>query len=164
MKKFLTLLVFLCFSNLSYAELKVGFVKVDQILKDAPQAAESNKKLESEFKVRTEKLKKEISDLNKNEANFKKESLAMSDAEKEKKQRSLSQSRIDVQRSERELREDIDLRRREEITKLQSKVTEVIEILAEREKYDLILYTGVAYASDKVDMTGSVLKELGAKK
>ena len=71
MKKFLILLVFLCFSSFSYAELKVGFVKVDQILKDAPQASESNKKLESEFKVRTEKLKKEISDLNKNEANFK---------------------------------------------------------------------------------------------
>lgn len=88
----------------------------------------------------------------------------MGDAEKEKKQRSLSQLRIDIQRTERELREDIDLRRREEITKLQNKVTKVIEILAEREKYDLILYTGVAYASDKVDMTSLVLKELGSLK
>jgi outer membrane protein len=88
----------------------------------------------------------------------------MSDSDKEKKQRSLSQLRIDIQRSERELREDIDLRRREEITKLQTKVTKVIEILAEREKYDLILYTGVAFASDKVDMTSLVLKELGATK
>jgi outer membrane protein len=83
---------------------------------------------------------------------------------KKKKQRSLSQLRIDIQRTERELREDIDLRRREEITKLQNKVTKVIEILAEREKYDLILYTGVAYASDKVDMTSLVLKELGSLK
>jgi outer membrane protein len=163
-KYFFIIFVLLSFTSLSYAELKVGFVKVDQILKDAPQAAASNKKLESEFKVRTEKLKKEISDLNQKEKDFKKESLTMSDADKEKKQRSLSQLRIDVQRSERELREDIDLRRREEITKLQSKVTEVIEVLAAREKYDLILYTGVAYSSDKVDMTGSVLKELGAKK
>ena len=88
----------------------------------------------------------------------------MSDADKEKKQRSLSQLRIDIQRTERELREDIDLRRREEITKLQTKVTKVIEILAEREKYDLILYTGVAYAGDRVDMTSLVLKELGATK
>jgi outer membrane protein len=164
MKKIIIFLVFLCFSSLSYAEIKVGFVKVDQILKDAPQAAESNKKLETEFKVRTEKLKKEITDLNTKEKNFKKESLTMSDSDKEKKQRSLSQLRIDIQRSERELREDIDLRRREEITKLQTKVTKVIEILAEREKYDLILYTGVAFASDKVDMTSLVLKELGATK
>jgi outer membrane protein len=156
--------LFFCFISHASAEYKIGFVKVDQILKEAPQAAESNKKLESEFKVRTEKLKKEISELNKQEKDFQKNSLTMGDEEKSKKQKKLQDIRIDIQRSERELREDIDLRRREEITKLQNKVTKVIEILAEREKYDLIFYTGVAYASDKVDMTSLVLKELGASK
>jgi outer membrane protein len=162
MKKFL-LAFFLFFSiqSFAFAELKIGFVKVDQILKDAPQAAESNKKLESEFKVRTEKLKKEISDLNKEEKDFKKNNITMSDSDKEKKQKKLQNMRIDIQRSERELREDIDLRRREEITKLQNKVTKVIESLAEKEKFDLILYTGVAYASDKIDITPLILKELG---
>lgn len=165
MKKFL-LAFFLFFSiqSFAFAELKIGFVKVDQILKDAPQAAESNKKLESEFKVRTEKLKKEISDLNKEEKDFKKNNITMSDSDKEKKQRKLQNARIDVQRSERELREDIDLRRREEITKLQNKVTKVIETLAERDKFDLILYTGVAYAGDKVDITPLILKELATIK
>ena len=52
--------VFLILCNSAYAELKIGFVKVDQILKEAPQASISNKKLETEFKVRTEKLKKDI--------------------------------------------------------------------------------------------------------
>jgi len=161
MKRFLLFVVlFLSLMSSSYAELKIGFVKVDQILKDAPQASESNKKLESEFKTRTEKLKKEISDLNKKEQNYKKESITMSDADKEKKQKQLQQVRIDLQRTERELREDIDLRRREEINKLQNKVTEVIELLAKKEKYDLILYTGVAYASDNADMTPLVLKAL----
>jgi outer membrane protein len=161
MKRFLLFVVlFLSLMSSSYAEFKIGFVKVDQILKDAPQATESNKKLESEFKTRTEKLKKEISDLNKKEQNYKKESITMSDADKEKKQKQLQQVRIDLQRTERELREDIDLRRREEINKLQNKVTEVIELLAKKEKYDLILYTGVAYASDNADMTPLVLKAL----
>ncbi len=148
------------FVSLVNAEVKIGFVKVDQILKEAPQASESNKKLESEFKVRTEKLKKDIADINKQEKDFQKNSLTLSDDDKQKKQRKLQEGRIDVQRAERELREDIDLRRREEITKLQNKVTQVIETLAEREKFDLILYTGVAYAGDKVDITPLVLKEL----
>ena len=162
MKK-IFLLSLMLFSFISYAnaDIKIGFVKVDQILKDAPQASESNKKLESEFKVRTEKLKKEIADLNDQEKEFKKNSLTMSDSDKEKKQKKLQNMRIDIQRSERELREDIDLRRREEITKLQNKVTKVIESLAEKEKFDLILYTGVAYASDKIDITPLILKELG---
>lgn len=161
MKNLLTIFVLLFgFINFANAELKLGFVRVDQILKDAPQAAESNKKLESEFKVRTEKLKKEIADLNNQEKNFKKDSLTLSDNEREKKQKKIQEMRIEVQRAERELREDIDLRRREEITKLQNKVTQVIDTLANKEKYDLILYTGVAYAGDKVDMTSLVLKEL----
>jgi outer membrane protein len=160
MKKYIFLIVTLCFFNISYAEIKIGFVKVDQILKEAPQAAESNKKLESEFKVRTEKLKKEISDLNNKEKNFSKESLTMSDEDRQKTQKKLQNSRIDIQRTERELREDIDLRRREEINKLQAKITKVIELIATREKYDLIMYTGVAYASDSVDITKIILKEL----
>jgi outer membrane protein len=160
-KLFLTLLLFFSLLSSANAELKVGFVKVDQILKEAPQASISNKKLETEFKVRTEKLKKDISDLNEAEKSYKKESITLSDEQREKKQKKLQDNRIDIQRTERELREDIDLRRREEINKLQTKVTKVIEILAEREKFDLILYTGVAYASDKVDITNLVLKELG---
>jgi outer membrane protein len=165
MKK-LVFAVFLFFSivlNVN-AEVKIGFVKVDQILKEAPQASESNKKLEAEFKVRTEKLKNEISDLNKKEKEYQKNNLTMSDSEKEKNQKKLQEARIDIQRSERELREDIDLRRREEISKLQNKVTKVIELIAKRDKYDLILYTGVAYASDKINMTPLVLKELGNNK
>jgi len=163
-KTILALIISLCCINISYAELKIGYVRVDQILKDAPQATESNKKLESEFKVRTEKLKNDISDLNKKEKAFKKDSLTMSDTDKEKKQKSIIDQRIDIQRSERELREDIDLRRREEITKLQNKITEVIQTIADRDKYDLILYTGVAYASNQIDMTPIILKELGIKK
>jgi outer membrane protein len=162
MKKiFYVFILLVCTISFAYAEVKIGFVRVDQILKDAPQAAASNKKLESEFKSRTEKLKKQISDLNNKEKDFKKNSLTLSDTEREKTQKKLMDSRIDIQRSERELREDIDLRRREEISKLQNKVTEAIEVIATRDKYDLILYTGVAYASDKIDMTAIVLKELG---
>ena len=165
MKNFLVAFVlFFSLSSFAYAEVKIGFVKVDQILKDAPQASASNKKLESEFKVRTEKLKKEISDLNKQEKDFKKNSLTMSDTEKEKIQKKLQNYRIDIQRSERELREDIDLRRREEISKLQDQVTKVIEIIANREKFDLIFYTGVAYASDNINITPLILKELETSK
>ena len=42
------------------AEIKIGFVQIDQILKQAPQTAISTKKLEKEFKAKTDKLKKAI--------------------------------------------------------------------------------------------------------
>jgi len=165
MKKILlTLLAIMVSTNIAYAEIKVGVVKVDQILKEAPQTAVSNKKLEKEFKIKTDKLKKSIASLQVKEEDFKKNSITMSDTSRESASKQLQTDRIDIQRDERELREDIDLRRREEINSLQGKVNIAIEEVAKKDKYDLILYSGVAYASDAVDITGAVVKALGAVK
>ena len=165
MKKILlTLLAIMVSTNIAYAEIKVGVVKVDQILKEAPQTAVSNKKLEKEFKIKTDKLKKSIASLQAKEEDFKKNSITMSESSRESASKQLQTDRIDIQRDERELREDIDLRRREEINSLQGKVNIAIEELAKKDKYDLILYSGVAYASDAVDITDEVVKALGAVK
>ena len=39
---------------------KIGYVVVEKILKEAPQTAASNKKLEKEFKSRTDGLQKKV--------------------------------------------------------------------------------------------------------
>ena len=161
MKKLLLILCTIFLTNIVNAEIKIGFVQVDQILKNAPQTTASNKKLEKEFKTRTDTLKKSIQDIQKDEKEFKKNSLTMSDAEKEKITRKLQQSKIDAQRDERELREDIDIRRREEINQLQNKVNETIEKIAKEQNFDLIVYQGVAYASPKIDITDQIIKALG---
>tara|TARA_B100000035_G_scaffold233403_1_gene201667 strand:+ start:44837 stop:45325 length:489 start_codon:yes stop_codon:yes gene_type:complete len=161
MKKIL-LIIFTCFlTNIANSEVKIGFVQVDQILKNAPQTAASNKKLEKEFKKRTDTLKKAIQEIQKEEKDFAKNSLTLSDKEKEKISRKLQQSKIDAQRDERELREDIDIRRREEINELQTEVNKTIEKIAADQKFDLIVYQGVAYASPKIDITDQVIKALG---
>jgi len=85
----------------------------------------------------------------------------MSDDQRDKAEKSLQQRRIDIQRNERELREDMDLRRREEIGDLQEKINVTIDKIAADEKYDLILYNGIAYASSKVDITEQIIKALG---
>jgi len=87
--------------------------------------------------------------------------LTLSDIDKEKISRKLQQDKIDAQRTERELREDIDLRRREEINALQAEVNKTIEKLAKEKKYDLIIYQGVAYASPTMDITDMVITSLG---
>ena len=164
MKKiFLT--IFLIMSiNTSYAEIKIGFVRIDEILKQAPQTAISNKKLEKEFKAKTDKLKKSIVLLQTKAKSLEKNALAMDESTREAKQRELQLGQIDIQRSERELKEDINLRRREEINALQGKINIAIDMFAKAEKYDLILYQGVAYTSDAVDVTKSVVKTLSSVK
>ena len=156
--------IFLLFPFTIYAEIKIGYVVVEKVLKDAPQTASSNKKLEKEFKSRTDDLQKKVKAIQAQEKDFKKNSLTMTDSDKQKAQKKIQNSKIDVQRIERELREDIDIRRREEIGKLQEQINKSIEELAEKEKYDLILYQGVAYASKGIDITDDLIKALGKAK
>jgi outer membrane protein len=156
--------IFLLFPFTIHAEIKIGYVVVEKVLKDAPQTASSNKKLEKEFKSRTDDLQKKVKAIQSQEKDFKKNSLTMSETERQKAQKKIQNSKIDIQRIERELREDIDIRRREEIGKLQQQINKSIEELAEKEKYDLILYQGVAYASKGIDITNDLIKALGKAK
>jgi outer membrane protein len=154
----------LFFASLSaYADLKVGFVQVDKILQEAPQTIESNKKLEKEFSSRTDKLKADVKSLKERESSFSKDALTMKESERDSKEKSLSQLRVDVQRKERELREDINIRRNEELGGLQEQINKAVTSVAKAEGFDLVLYNGVAYASEKIDITDKILKSLGKK-
>ena len=145
------------------AELKVGYVQVDKILQEAPQTAESGKKLEREFSPRSQELDrmaKQIKDL---EAALDKEGLTISEAERRNKERDVQNIKIEFQRKQRELREDINLRKNEELGSLQDRVNKAVQSVSEAEGYDLVVYSGVAYASKKIDITDKVLKMLGKK-
>ena len=72
MKKIFLTILLAMFIGTTYAELKIGFVQINQILKQAPQTAISNKKLEKEFKAKTDKLKKSIVALETKAASYKK--------------------------------------------------------------------------------------------
>ncbi len=150
-------------ANVSAAELKVGYVQVDKILQEAPQTAETGKKLEREFSPRTaelERLQKQIRDI---EAQLDKESLTISETDRKNKERDASNLKIDFQRKQRELREDINLRKNEELGTLQDRINKAVTSVAEAEGYDLVVYSGVAFASKKIDITDKVLKALGKK-
>jgi len=162
MKKIIINIALIVFATSIFsAELKIGIVDVNKILREAPQTISANKKLEKEFGSRSEKLKVKIQTLQTDEKKYQKEALTLTDEQKDKTEKSLQQRRIEIQRLERELREDMDLRRREEIGDLQEKINQAIDKIANDEKYDLILYNGIAFASDNVDITNRIIKSLG---
>ncbi|NBW60382.1 MAG: OmpH family outer membrane protein [Methylophilaceae bacterium] len=149
--------------TLNAAELKIGYVQVEKILQDAPQTTESSKKLEKEFAPRSqelEKMQKQIRDL---ETALDKDSLTMSETDRKNKERDVSNIKIEFQRKQRELREDVTLRKNEELAALQDRINKAVTSVSETEGFDLVVYSGVAYASKKIDITDKVLKSLGKK-
>ena len=150
-------------ANVGAAELKIGYVQVDKILQDAPQTAESGKKLEREFSPRSldlDKMQKQIRDI---ETALDKEGVTISETERRNKERDASNLKIEFQRKQRELREDINLRKNEELSSLQDRINKAVQTVSETDGYDLVVYGGVAYASRKIDITDKVLKLLGKK-
>ncbi len=144
-------------------DVKVGFVNVEQILKDAPQTAESGKKLEKEFSSRQQELERMAKQIKDHEAAMDKDSLTMSETDRRNKERDVSNLKIEFQRKQRELREDANLRKNEELGAIQERINKAVTAVAEAEGYDLVVYGGVAYASKKADITDKVLKSLGKK-
>lgn len=159
----LGLSLFLSVSHAWAADFKVGYVQVDKLLQEAPQTAETGKKLEKEFSPRSlelEKLQKQIRDL---ESQLDHDRSNTSEADRRLKERQLNNMRLEFQSKQRELREDINLRKNEELAVLQERINKAVQTIAESEGYDLVAYSGVAYASKRIDITDKVLKLLGKK-
>ena len=144
-------------------ELKVGYVQVDKILQEAPQTAESGKKLEREFSPRSQELDRMAKQIKELETALDKDGLTITEAERRNKERDVQNIKIEFQRKQRELREYINLRKNEELGSLQDRINKAVQSVAKAENYDLVMYSGVAYAADKIDITDKVLKLLGKK-
>ncbi len=142
------------------ADLKVGVVNAAKVLEDAPQAEAARRRLEKEFAPRDQDLVAMQKKLRGMEEKLEKDGAIMSDAERMRIERDLTAQKREIRRDQDSFREDFNMRRNEELSKLQRQVSDVIVALARENGFDLILTDGVLYASDKVDITEQVLKRL----
>ncbi len=145
------------------AEYKVGFVNTERLFREAAPAKRAQQKLEKEFAARDaeiQKLSKQVRDL---QAQLEKDGATMSEAERRNKERDLANQTRDLQRGQREFREDLNLRRNEELASVQERANKVIQQIAEAEKFDLILQDPVVFASQRIDITDKVIKALADK-
>jgi len=156
MIKFLRLILVMSlalFSVNAVAELKVGYVNVEKILKDAPQTAETGKKLEKEFSQRAAELTRLEKQIEKQISEQKNSDTA--------KGRELASLRLEFERKQRELKEDINIRKKEELSAFQNRINKAVAVVSEAEGYELVMYGGIAYGSKRVDLTDKVIKLLG---
>jgi outer membrane protein len=145
------------------ADYKIGFVNTERLFREAAPAKRAQQKLEKEFAARDadlQKLSKQVRDL---QALLDKDGATMGEAERRNKERDLANQSRDLQRMQREIREDVNLRRNEELTGLQERANKVIQQIANDEKFDLILQDPVVFASQRIDITEKVIKALADK-
>ncbi len=153
-------------TTLAYAQgsdYKIGFVNTERLFREAAPAKRAQQKLEKEFAGRDADIQKLSKDVRDTQAQLDKEGITMPDAERRNKERDLANMTRDLQRLQREFREDLNLRRNEELAAVQERANKVIQQFAEAEKFDLILQDPVVFASTRIDITDKVIKALADK-
>ena len=138
---------------------RIGFVDPVRLIEQAPQGAKALESLEDEFRTREEELKNLHDRVQTMEADLEKNILVMDATDAQTRQREIENLKRRLARSQQEAREDYNLRRNEELAKLQTLVRQVIVDLARDRGFDLVVEQAV-YVSDAVDITDQVLEVL----
>lgn len=136
-------LMLTAFAQTAAAEVKVGFVNSDRVMKEAPPAKRAQQKLEKEFERRDQDLQRLAKQLQGMQESLEKNGVTMAEGDRRSKEREFNDLNRDFQRKQREFREDLNQRRNEELAGVLDKANKTIKQIAEAEKYDIIFQEAV---------------------
>ncbi|HBC70272.1 MAG: OmpH family outer membrane protein [Duodenibacillus sp.] len=145
------------------ADFKVGVVNPGRVLSESAPAIAAQKKLQSYFKAREDELNRAVRDFRTRAQNFEKNSAVMTESERLKQRQDLAERERDISRRQRALLEERNQRANEESQIILSRANRIIQDLARKQNYDLILQEAV-YVNPKIDLTNEVIRQLNSSK
>jgi outer membrane protein len=160
LKKITVLLGLLILSQAVLAEVKIGVVNIPLLMANSPQAAAAKKRMEKEFSPKEKQIVALGKSIRKLEEKLSRDGVTMSKKEVRSLEHDIISNRREFQRAQQEFKEDLGIRRNEELGKMQNRIREAVNALATEGKYDLLLTEGVIHASKNIDVTNKVQKRL----
>lgn len=141
------------------AEIKVGVISTERVMRDSDPAKKAMKKLEREFEKRGQEQERTRQQLQKMQEDLEKNAMTMAEGQRKAKEKEFADLSREYQRRQREFNEDVNSRRNEELQSVVERANRAIKALAEKEGFDLIVQEAV-YASPRVDLTDKVIRAL----
>ena len=157
---YISMITLLFSAQVIAADFMIGYVNTAKLLEASPYAEKESKKLQAEFSAREEQLIAAQKELKSLEQKMSRDGAIMSESERQKLGMDILSRQREMRRMQQTFNEDLTIRRNEILGRLQNQIQQAIEIIGEKEGFDLILYEGIAYASGKLDLTDKVLKLL----
>ena len=139
---------------------RVGFVNVAEVLNKSPQVKKLEGELKESYETRKAELDKEQEKLNELERKLATEGEGMSFDDRSTLEHQILSMRSKLKQELTWLEEDITIRKSGETSRLIKLLREVIGEVAKEKKVDLVFEGAVVYTSDRVDLSGDVLKRL----
>jgi outer membrane protein len=159
MKKILLLITFFALNSFA-ANLKIGTVNVSKLLEKAPQVVASSQEIAKKFKPIETEILALIDKLNAMNGKYNKNKSIMSSDKARETERKIIALKKRIQRKRGDVQEEINIAKTQALQKIQDLINESITFVSKRDKYDLVIYEGIAFNSDKSDMTDLVLQRL----
>ena len=143
-------------------ELKIGVVNVQALLQQAPQTKASMEALQEEFAPRERTVLAKQKELEELAEKAQRDLAVMGEEERRSMERQLRDGRRDLERLQQEFVEESNLRRNEELGKLQRILLQQVDEYARANGYDIIFGDGVIFASGRTNITRAILDQLNA--
>ncbi len=143
-------------------ELKIGVVNIPVLMERAPQAQVAMDALQEEFAPRQRVIVAKQTEFEELTEKVRRDFDVMGETERRNAEKDIRDLQREVTRLQTEFREDLNLRRNEELGKLQRALLKEVQDYAETTNYDLIVGDGVLYASSSVNITDLVLRAMEA--
>ncbi|MDX3774479.1 OmpH family outer membrane protein [Chromatiaceae bacterium AAb-1] len=151
--------------NAAAKEMKIGYVDVQAVASQIPQSVAMQETIKNEFSARIEEVGKLEKDIAFNIEKLRRDGPTMSEKQQEELKEKVNQQRQQYENLARPLDEQIRNRNNEERNKILGLIKAAIDVVAEREKYDLILNSGAAvYAKPEYDISEAVITQVSKAK
>jgi outer membrane protein len=116
--------------------------------------------LQEEFAPRQREIVAQQKDLRTQQEKLQRDGAVMAENERRNLERDVRENERELSRKQSEYLEDLNLRRNEELGKLQRSLLQEVQTFARSGNYDLVVGDGVLFAKDSIDITAQVLAAL----
>ncbi|MDT8281813.1 MAG: OmpH family outer membrane protein [Gammaproteobacteria bacterium] len=144
-------------ANVFAAEMKIAVVSVERILTEAPQVDAVNTSMLERFGPQRDELQKAEKEITAAQENYKRNELVMTEDKLNDLKKDIITKIQALKQKEATLTQEVTTVRNQELAVLQQQIRGIIDDIAKKDKYDLILSEGVAYSSAKLDITDKIL-------
>jgi len=142
------------------AGVSVAFVHTARQLNESPQINTLKRKVGEDFAAREKRLTEMQMQIKVLQEKLENESASMSSSEQRRLKHDITTRRLKYKHARDELTQDKQLRYSEEEERVTRIIREVIEQVAQDDKIDIVLQSGVLWVSPEVDITDKVLMRL----
>ena len=149
-------------SNTSYAETKIGIVKLDVLFQEIPIYKESQTNLKNEFKPKADELKKIETSWNKLNDDYLKNERTMTKNERKAKIKEISDIENKFRTKQQSIQKELQGKQNSELQRIRAIVEKAINKYAEDNGYDLVLRADgtTLFAKKYIDITQDIINIL----